>query len=274
MRPAGGDFSAGQTLVEAGTVMTARDVLLGATAGHGRCTVVRAPKVGILATGDELVAPGNALAAGQIFSSVPAGLAALVTAFGGIPVPLGIAQDTPDALAAGLANAEACEVLMTIGGASVGDHDLVHAALRDWGVDLNFWKIAMRPGKPLMYGRRLSSAGEQHVIGLPGNPVSGMVCARIFVAPLLAALLGRSRESLQSQYLPLAASRPANGPRRHYMRARIEVSGTGVRQVRALARQDSSLTSVLAAANALIDTPADAPETEGGAMVEVLPLDF
>ncbi|MEO0617708.1 MAG: gephyrin-like molybdotransferase Glp [Pseudomonadota bacterium] len=274
VRAAGGDFSTGQTLVEAGTILTARDILLTASAGHANCVVTQAPRVGILATGDELVAPGGSLAPGQIFSSVPAGLAALVTEFGGVPVPLGIAEDTPEALGARLAKADACDVLMTIGGASVGDHDLVHAALRQWGVDLSFWKIAMRPGKPLMYGRRRSASGVQHVIGLPGNPVSGMVCARIFVAPLLAALLGRSAGSLAPQRLPLATPRPANGPRRHYMRGQIHSSDAGRQQVRVLPRQDSSLTSVLAAANALVVTPENAPAADPGTVVDVLPLDF
>lgn len=275
VRPAGGDFKSGTTLFAPGHVLTSRDLMLMAANGLTDACVGKRPRIGILATGDEIVSPGAPRREGQIFSSVPAGLCALVETFGGTPVPLGIAPDDPAALSEHLRRADDCDVLVTIGGASVGDHDLVHGALGELGVDLAFWKIAMRPGKPLMYGRRTIGTHTQHVLGLPGNPVSGMVCGRIFLVPLMRGLLGtpgvNSTDDLVS--MPLAAPLPQNGVRRHYMRARY-VMHDGQRTVEPVESQDSSLMRLLAEADCLIVRRRGEKAASTGERVDVLPLDF
>lgn len=267
IRPRGFDFAEGQVLLKAGRRLTARDLLLAAQMNHPTLPVRRAPKVAILASGDELVPPGETPQAGQIMSSIPAGLSAMLRKAGAAPLQLGIAKDTLESLNARIADASEADILVTIGGASVGDHDLVRKALETAGYDIAFHKIAMRPGKPLMSGAR----GAQRVIGLPGNPVSAMICGLIFLGPLMAALLGEDRPALSEEPYPLAAPLAKNGPRQHYMRARFIPRYGGV-EVEALPLQDSSLTSVLAAADCLIVRPPFAPAVEAGAPVGVLPL--
>lgn len=270
VRSRGGDFRAGDIALARGHRLTSRDVLLAAAMGHTHLPCARAPTVAILATGDELVEPGETPRPDQIVSSNPYGLSALLAAFGAAPVRLGIARDTHESLAAKLAEAAGADILLTIGGASVGDHDLVGPALQDAGVTLDFWKIAMRPGKPMIFGHR-----DRHIVlGLPGNPVSSMICARVFAVPLVLAMLGYSGNAARPVPAELATSLEANGPRTHYMRATRCADTAGRPAVRPIASQDSSLMAPLAAADCLIVRAPGAPALGPGATVDTLPLDF
>ncbi len=268
VRVRGDDFIAGQTLLDAGRRIGARELALAAAMGHGRLNVRTRPRVAILATGDELVLPGETPGLGQIVCSNHLGIAALVTEAGGEAHFLGIARDTRASLDAHISKAHTADILVTIGGASVGDHDLVGPALKDRGLDLAFWKIAMRPGKPLMFGR----LGPQRVIGLPGNPVSSLICARIFLLPLIGALLGRAAANDAPRLLPVTVALAKNGPRAHYMRAKTEIGADGVARVTPVRSQDSSLLSPLAEADGLIIRPIGGAAVAAGADVPVLPL--
>jgi molybdopterin molybdotransferase len=267
IRPIGVDFAEGEVLLRAGSRLTARDLLLAAQMNHASLPVRRRPTIAILASGDELVPPGGSPQAGQIISSIPTGLAAMLRKTGATPRALGIARDTLESLNAHIAAAADADVLVTIGGASVGDHDLVRQALETAGYRIEFHKIAMRPGKPLMSGAR----DTQRLIGLPGNPVSAMVCSIIFLLPLVAALLGENQGQAAATAMPLAAPLPENGPRQHYMRARI-ILRDGREAVEALPSQDSSLTAALAAATCLIVRPPHAPTAHAGDEVQILAL--
>ncbi|MCC0007854.1 MAG: molybdopterin molybdotransferase MoeA [Hyphomicrobiaceae bacterium] len=270
VRPRGGDFKEGDVALRKGHRLTSRDVLLAAAMGHATLSCARPPKVAILATGDELVEPGETPRADQIVSSNPYGLAAMLAAFGASPVRLGIARDTRESLAAKLEEAADADILLTIGGASVGDHDLVVPTLQDAGVTLDFWKIAMRPGKPMIFGHR-----DRHVVlGLPGNPVSSMICARVFAVPLVLAMLGRQPEAAQPIPAALATPLETNGPRTHFMRALRSTNGAGLPVVCPIASQDSSLMAPLATADCLVVRPPGAPALPAGASVDTLPLDF
>ena len=267
IRARGKDFSSGQPLFGTGHRLTARDLMLAASSGHGSLPVRRRPRVAILATGDELVAPGTTPGPDQIVSSIPIGLAAMILSAGGDPVPLGIARDTLPDLDAKIAAAADADILVTIGGASVGDHDLVQQALTARGLDLAFWRIAMRPGKPLMYGK----LGPQRVLGLPGNPVSATLCAQIFLLPLIRALQG-AEPRVASTIGVLASPLAANGPRQHYIRARIVTHGSPL-SVEPLPSQDSSLVASLARADCLIVQAANEPELAAGRIVQLLRLE-
>lgn len=270
VRPEGGDFRNGDVLLPAGRLLDASAITLAAAGGHGTLSVRRRPRVAILATGDELVEPGSKLSPGQIISSNPFGLAALVKRFGGEPKLLGIAGDSLAALRDKLSLASDADILVTIGGASVGDRDLVKPALEAHGMALDFWKVAIRPGKPMLFGR----LGQQRILGLPGNPLSCLIAARVFLVPLMFALLGRSDPSLAVQAAVLTADLPANGPRQHYMRGKSEPAPGGLARVRALSSQDSAHMSALAAADVLIVREPDAPAARAGDVVSVLPIDF
>src|SRR6478735_6203171 len=222
IRPRGQDFTAGEVLMRAGVRLGPRELMLAAAMNHAELPVRRKPKVAILATGDEVVPPGTELARDQVVSSVPAGLAALIEAQGGEPMSLGIAKDTPESLITLARTGSAADILVTVGGASVGDRDLVSAALRSEGMELDFWTIAMRPGKPLLYGR----FGTQRVLGLPGNPVSALVCSLVFLVPMLHCLLGLRENAPRRIEAVLGQDLEANGPREHYMRA-ISTWGAG-----------------------------------------------
>jgi molybdopterin molybdotransferase len=230
--------------------------------------VRRKPKVAILATGDEVMPPGSELAPDQIVSSVPYGIAALVEVEGGEAMSLGIAKDDVESLVTLARTGSAADILVTVGGASVGERDLVAGAFRGEGLELDFWKIAMRPGKPMLYGRM----GHQRVLGLPGNPVSAIVCARIFLVPMLRRLLGLAAE-LRTEEAVLGEALEVNGPRVHYMRAVSDWTKPGERVVRPLASQDSSLVADLARADCLIVRRVDAPAAREGSRVQILPLD-
>ena len=264
------DFKAGAVLLRAGRIMTPRAIMLAAAMGHATLPVRAKPRVAILATGDELIPPGSTLRRGEIVSSNPFAVAALVAAAGGEPIDLGIVRDTRADLDRKITEAGDADILVTIGGASVGDHDLVAPALQARGLSLDFWKIAMRPGKPMLFGRR----GRQRVLGLPGNPVSCLVCGRVFLVPLVKRLLGSDVEAESHERAVLAHPLDANGPRTHYMRATLARSSDGPLFTTALPSQDSSLIGQLALADCLIVRQAGAPAAAAGEAVSILRLDF
>jgi molybdopterin molybdotransferase len=266
VRRAGLDFEAGQVLLRSGRVLDARAVALAAAMDHADVPVRRRPRVAILSNGDELVLPGAEAGPDQIVSSNGVGLSAFVGEIGGEPQDLGIAPDCREAIAASVRRAAGADVLVAVGGASVGDHDLVQAALADAGMELDFWKIAMRPGKPLMVGR----LGEMRVLGLPGNPVSALVCAHVFLKPLIRAMLGLPRDEAVTT-ARLGAPMGANDNRQDYVRARLSIVD-GERVATPFPLQDSSMLATLAAADALIVRPVGAPPVEAGDRAPVLLL--
>jgi len=269
IRRAGQDFRRGDTLAPGGVRLGARAVGLIAAANHPWVAVHRQPRVAILATGDEVVLPGEPLAVGSIVSSNAHALAALVRAKGGVPVVLPIAPDDPAAIASVADRLSGIDLLLTTGGASVGDYDLVQASLATRGFALDFWRIAMRPGKPLLFGR----LGDVPVLGLPGNPVSAFVCAVLFLLPALARLGGLPDEAAPVVQAQLAAPVPANDHRADHLRAALTTDQVGGLIATPFNRQDSSLTQVLASAGCLILRPPHAPTLPAGAMVPVLRLD-
>ncbi|MGF1631126.1 MAG: gephyrin-like molybdotransferase Glp [Kiloniellaceae bacterium] len=266
VRAAGLDFAAGDPGPRAGRQLTTRDVGLVAAMNHPWVSVRRRPRVAILATGDEVVMPGEPLGPSQIVSSNGLALAAFVCACGGVPLQLGIAADREDSLAGLAAGAKGADLLLTTGGASVGEHDLVQKVLGRQGMELDFWKIAMRPGKPLMFG---SLAGTP-VLGLPGNPVSAVVCSLLFARPALNALLGLDVPAHPLEQMVLGADLDANDRRQDYLRATVAVNGDGRCTATPYGRQDSSMLALLAAADGLIVRAALAPAAVKGEMVEVL----
>lgn len=270
IRPRGGDFAEGQGLLSPGRVLDARAILLAAAMGHGTLAVRKKPVIAVLATGDELVEPGQKPGPDQIVSSNPYGLAAMIAAAGGEPRLLGIARDTRTDLEEKIAAAADSDVLVTTGGASVGDHDLVGPVLKSRGMAMDFWKIAMRPGKPMLFGK----LGSQRVLGLPGNPVSALICGRVFLMPLIDRLLGRETSPWAPVRARLTEALEKNGPRQHYMRAVTSQDANGLLLVTPQSSQDSSLMSPLAASNALIVRAVDAPVLAAGDEADVLPMDF
>ncbi len=270
VRPRGFDFAEGEELLETGRRLNARDLTLAAAMNVTGFAVRRRPVVAVLATGDELVMPGSDLKPGQIVSSIPYGLAELVVAAGGEPKRLGIARDTEESLAEHISAAGHADILVTIGGASVGEHDLVQDALQKAGMSLDFWRIAMRPGKPLMFGQ----VGKQRVLGVPGNPVSALVCSRIFLVPMIESLLGLDRSDAATRTAILAGTLEKNGPRQHYMRATFEPASNGEIRVAPVRLQDSSLMAPLSQADCLIVRTPGATAANDGDPVEILLLDF
>ena len=269
LRPAGMDFRDGEALIPAGRRLTPRDVALAAAGNHAELPVRRRARVAILATGDELVAPGGALGPAQIIASNNFAVAGVVGACGGVPIDLGIAVDTIAALDQAIRRARDAEadVLVTLGGASVGDHDLVQRALVAAGMELGFWRIAMRPGKPLMHGR----LGAMRVLGLPGNPTSSMVCAILFLRPLLRALHGEPDAAADpSEPGRLGADLPVNGPRQDYMRATLSHGADGLPVATPSASQDSSLVKTMARADGLIVRPPRAEAAKAGEACRII----
>jgi len=271
IRPRGMDFREGEVLLAAGRRLGPPELCLAAAMGYGALPVRRRPRVAILSTGDELVPPGTRPGPGQIVASNHLGVAALAEAAGAEVSQLGIARDTRDNLARHIGEAAGADVLVTIGGASVGEHDLVGPVLKDRGMALAFWKIAMRPGKPLMFGR----LGGARVLGLPGNPAASFVCARLFLVPLVWRLLGRPLgASLDMLDARLGEALEANGPRQHYMRAVSKRRADGLIQVSPLPVQHSSLMTPLAQADCLLIRPPHAPPVAAGTSVSILPIDI
>lgn len=270
IRPAGIDFREGDVLLRAGARLTERDLALAAGMNHPQLAVRRRPKVAILATGDELVMPGTTPGHGQIVYSNGYALHALARSEGADTIDLGIAADTLAATSAGIRRAResGADILVTTGGASVGDHDLVQQALRDEGTSMAFWKIAMRPGKPMMNGQ----LGAMHVIGLPGNPASSYVCGFLFMVPLIRALSGRSVIHHRRERAVLGRDIGANDQREDYLRARLDLRDDGTLVALPVNHQDSSLLADLAAAQALLVRAPLAPKAEAGAPCEVLRL--
>ena len=272
LRLSGLDFREGEALLPAGRRLTPRDVALAAAANHAMLPVRRHARVAILATGDELVAPGGTPGPSQIVASNNFTVAGIVEACGGIPIDHGIARDTLADLGAAIREAiEAkVDVLVTLGGASVGDHDLVQKALVAAGMELDFWKIAMRPGKPLMHGR----LGELRVLGLPGNPTSSTVCAILFLLPLIRALHGEPDPGADpTQAARLAVAMPANGLRQNYVRCALARDADGVLVATPAALQDSSLVKVMARAEGVIVRPPQAEAARPGDRCQVIAFD-
>ncbi len=270
IRPAGVDFRQGDVLLARGIRLTDRDLSLAAGMNYPELAVRRRPKVAILATGDELVMPGSSPGPGQIVYSNGYALRALARAEGAETIDLGIAADTVEATTQGIRRARdsGADILVTTGGASVGDHDLVKQSLEAEGVTMAFWRIAMRPGKPMMHGR----LGAMQVIGLPGNPVSSYVCGFLFLVPLIRKLSGRSVVHHTSETALLGRSVAANDLREDYLRARLELRRDGVLVATPVDHQDSSLLGNLAAARALVIRAPFAAAAAAGSACELLRL--
>ncbi len=268
VRPAGQDFATGDAGVAAGRRLTVRDLALAASMNVPWLRVRRRPRVSILATGDEVVMPGDTLAPGQIVSSNSLALCALVRQLGGEPVDLGIAGDSADSLSTLVAAASGTDLLVTIGGASVGEHDLVRSVLGAAGLELDFWKIAMRPGKPLMFGQMHGVP----MIGLPGNPVSALVCAWLFLRPLLLSMQGLPAED-DLRDAVLACDMGANDSRADFIRAKLSTDRQGRPVAEPFPKQDSGMLSRLAWADCLILRAPHAPPVKAGDRVQVMPLD-
>ncbi|MGU3359987.1 gephyrin-like molybdotransferase Glp [Methylobacterium sp. M6A4_1b] len=272
VRPSGLDFRTDDRLVAAGDGLDPRRIALAAAGGHGTLSVRRRPRVAILATGDELVAPGDPARWDQIVASNGLAVAALVREAGAEAIDLGIAGDTLAALDDAILRAVAADadLLITLGGASVGDHDLVQSALRTRGLELGFWRVALRPGKPLMHGR----LGRMAVLGLPGNPVASVVCGLLFVVPAIRALLGDPRAAADlSEPAVLGRDLAANDVRQDYLRSRIETDPDRVPVVHPENRQDSSMLFVLGSAEALLIRAPHAPAAKAGDPCRILRLD-
>ena len=268
VRKRGLDFAEGETLLAQGRRLTARDIGLAAASNNPWLAVHRRPRIGILATGDEIALPGDPIPPGGIVSSNAHALAALIRAGGGEPIVLPIAPDDASAIADIAATTQAYDMLVTTGGASVGDHDLIQQALGGEGFELGFWKIAMRPGKPLIWGR----LGRVPVLGLPGNPVSALVCAIIFLLPALARLSGLPGAPTPSRRVICAAPLAENDRRADFLRASLETDAEGHITVRPFPVQDSSMLATLARADALVLRAPFSPALPAGAEVEAIML--
>ncbi len=262
IRPAGADFTSGTTMT-APRLLSPQDVALLASMNVATVPVYRKPVVAIIATGDELVMPGESPSPDQIIASNSFGLHSMLRNLGADPRLLPIARDTERSHETAFDLAAGADLILAIGGASVGDHDLVAGVAARLGMEQSFYKVRMRPGKPLMAGTLNGSA----MVGLPGNPVSAMVCGQIFVAPMIRVMLGQPPAPTPRQNAQLAAPLGANGPREHYMRARVEAG-----KITAHDRQDSSLLTVLASANALLVRAPDDPAQPVGTLVSYIPI--
>ena len=269
IRPAGLDVTAGDIILAAGTVMSARLIALATSAGHTHVSLWPRPHVGVLSTGDELVIPGETPRRGQIISSNATYLSAFVRACGGVPVNLGIARDRPGAMLEQVRSALLpLDLIVTTGGASVGVHDHVVDDLSSSGTELGFWKIAMRPGKPLIHGQ----IDGIPLLGLPGNPVSSAVCTNIFLRPAIARLSGGSYEP-ELVTARLGCDLPENDQRQDYLRSTLAVDADGNMAVEPAKKQDSSMIGIYAHANALIVRPPFDPPKSAGDAVMVIRLD-
>ena len=267
IRPAGNDFAKGQGGVAAGRRLTPADIGLAAAMNWPWLSVTRKPRVAIISTGNELVQPGEALAPGQIVASNGFALAAFVAQGGGEAINLGIGRDDEAALADLIDRAAGADLLLTSGGASVGEHDLVQGVLKAKGMDLDFWKIAMRPGKPLMFG----TLGTLKVIGLPGNPVSALVTATLFVGPAIARMLGQTDVGPRIVKARLGIDLPPNDLRQDYLRSAVTEDELGF-VATPFGKQDSAMLSALSRSGGLVIRAPHAPAAKAGADVEMVRL--
>jgi molybdopterin molybdotransferase len=268
VRPAGLDFRQGERGLPAGRRLNDRDIGLAAAMDHAWLRVRRRPRVAILATGDEIVMPGEPRGPQQIVSSNGLALAAFLRAAGAEPIDLGIAPDNREALQRLAAGAAGADLLLTTGGASVGEHDLVQSALGAQGMQIDFWKIAMRPGKPVIFGR----VGPTPVLGLPGNPVSTLVCATVFLRPALAVMLGQSAPAPEPESALAGRNLAENDGREDYLRARLVRDEAGKLVATPFDRQDSSMLFLLQQADCLLIRPPRAPAVPRGTPVPILRL--
>ncbi len=268
IRKAGQDFAAGETALAAPRRLSVRDIGLLAAMNLPRVAVARRPRIGVLSTGDEIVQPGAPVGPGQIVSANGPGLAAFIRHHGGEDISLGIVRDDMDALRAAISGAGPLDLLVSSGGVSVGDHDLMGKFMG--GAELAFHKIAMRPGKPLLFGR----VGRLPILGLPGNPVSAMVCAALFLGPAIARLTGLSGEAPPTVQAILGADMAANDGREDYIRASLAPDPAGARVATPFPKQDSGMIGALARADCLIVRAPHAPAAKAGDFCRVLPLDF
>ena len=269
IRKAGLDFNEGDLLLKTGRVLDPSALALAAAANYPTVQVFRQPRVAILATGDELVNPGEDHRPDQIIASNSFGLAEIIRQAGGVATDIGIAEDRLDALSDAFDRAilAKADILVTLGGASVGDHDLVQPALAAKGMRLDFWKIALRPGKPLMFGR----LKDMNILGLPGNPVSSLICGHVFLVPLIHAMLGRPNVQDLSAAV-LGSDMDANDQRQDYVRASVVKGADGTLTATPFPMQDSSMLKFLADANGLIIREPHAPAVRMGAVCKVLML--
>jgi molybdopterin molybdotransferase len=266
VRREGLDFAEGEVLLRAGRRLTARDIGLAAAMNRPWLFVRRRPRIGILSTGDEIVMPGDPIGPHQIVSSNSLALASIVAACGGVAISVGNAPDDPEALRRIAAATRGVDLLVTTGGASVGEHDLVRDALAADGFELDFWQIAMRPGKPLMVGRYRGTP----MLGLPGNPVSSFVCSMLFLVPAIARLSGATAPENIAGTARLGAPVAANDRRQDYLRARLSRGADGVEEVSPFEIQDSSMMRLLADADCLIVRPPHAAAAAAGETVPIV----
>lgn len=273
IREKGLDFSQGETLLKSGAVLDPQSLSLAAAMNHANVPVVRKPKVAIIATGDELLPPGSEVGPGQIIASNAFGVAAFVQSAGGIALDLGIVRDTVEAHTAAFNEAIRLEadILVTLGGASVGTHDLVQKTLLEMGASIDFWRIAMRPGKPLMFGALPYNTGSMRFLGLPGNPVSSLVCSHLFLHPLVSALAGRAHSTKRETCI-LGEPLPENDQRQDYLRASLSINSNGQQVATSFTKQDSSVLSLMAHADCLIIRPPFAPAANVGDECEIMRL--
>ena len=263
IRKAGIDFTKGDNLIAAGTILTPAHIALAAAANHALLPIYKRPLVALIANGDELKAPGNDAKDGDIISSNAAGLGALIQSWGGKVMDMGIASDNLESITALIHAAKDADIIVPIGGASVGDYDYMRTAFKNAGLELFFEKIAMRPGKPTWFGK----LGNQSVLGLPGNPASATVCAHLF----LKILMGRA-DNINTSKARTAEAISANGPRETYARGHAKTSSEGIVNVTPFPRQDSSLMTPFAKANVLLRLPPNAGPWAKGDIVDVVSL--
>jgi molybdopterin molybdotransferase len=268
VRPAGLDFAEGDLLLRAGKRLSPRDIGLAAAMNRPWLFVYRRPLVAILSTGDEIVMPGDPIGPHQIVSSNALALAAFVTACGGVPILVGNAPDDPDALRRIAAAARGVDLFVTTGGVSVGEHDLVRDVLSEEGLAIDFWEIAMRPGKPLMFGHYRGTP----MLGLPGNPVSTLVCSLLFLKPAIDRLSGLPDAAEAPATARLAVALKQNDRRQDYLRARLAHAADGVLETVPFEVQDSSMMGPLAAADCLVMRPPHAPPLPAGSTVPIIPF--
>ena len=268
IRKAGLDFTSGDRPLAVGRMLTTRDVALAAAMNQPWLSVYRKPRVAILSTGDELVLPGEPVGRNQIVSSSGIAVAALVRGWGGEPTLFDIARDDAKLIENRIAAGAQHDLLITLGGASVGDHDLVQGALKAQGFAMDFWRIAMRPGKPLMFAAK----DRARVLGLPGNPVSTMVCALLFLKPAMERMLGQAGDLPATRPARLAINAKANDQREDYVRATLTRAADGSLAATPHPVQDSSMLSALAASDAYLVRPAHDPARKAGEVVRVIDL--